>query len=224
MYWSLDWFKQSINTLAGQKTLLRTPPSTPDRARKKTVAAPPDITLAWTVFLREAGAYQLVSMRLPEQAAQPVQFNYLAPNAAHERARSPQCLTANRRDQTERTLCRQEPRQPLHRRHLSLTHGKLRRSARSHRHDCRSTDDAAVRRHRLDAVPRSTPQKARCSFKHQPTAKTASCWPMPHRPGRLNTSPCIPPRYCSKPASRSPCNRWRRSTPSICATFGARCL
>ncbi|WP_034296894.1 sulfite reductase flavoprotein subunit alpha [Herbaspirillum sp. RV1423] len=92
MYWAFDWFKQGVNALAGQETPMRmAPPQKKDKKDKgekaETPPAPLDLTLAWSVFQREAGPYTLVSMRLPEKAAQAIQFTYLPPDAAHERAR-----------------------------------------------------------------------------------------------------------------------------------------
>lgn len=94
MYWAFDWFKKGVNTLAGQDTPARVAP--PQKKTKKqgddagamiasTLSA--DLTLAWTTFLREAGPYTQVSMRLPEKPSQAIQFTYLAPGATHERAR-----------------------------------------------------------------------------------------------------------------------------------------
>lgn len=99
MYWAFDWFKSGVNTLAGQEAPVRAAQPKRDKPKgmnmekeksqaENGAAAPLDVTLAWTTFLREAGPYKLVSMRLPEKAAQPVQFNYLSPDAAHERARN----------------------------------------------------------------------------------------------------------------------------------------
>lgn len=99
MYWAFDWFKSGVNTLAGQETPVRAPQAKRDKPKDKEKdpsekmaaakeAAPLDVSLAWTTFLREAGPYTLASMRLPEKASQPIQFNYLLPDAAHERARN----------------------------------------------------------------------------------------------------------------------------------------
>lgn len=110
MYWAFDWFKSSVNTLAGEATQARVaPPQKRERPRnldnkegkeakegrdhkghkEEADSAPPlDLTLAWNTFLREAGPYTLVSMRIPEKTSQPIQFNYLLPDAAHERARN----------------------------------------------------------------------------------------------------------------------------------------
>jgi len=104
MYWAFDWFKAGVNSLAGQEMPVRAQqPKGAKRDKPKGMGmnmdkekdkekdqaeAPLDVTLAWTTFLREAGNYTLVSMRLPEKAVQPVQFNYLLPDASHERARN----------------------------------------------------------------------------------------------------------------------------------------
>lgn len=94
MYWAFDWFRKGVNTLAGQDTPVRVAP--PQKKMKKqhdgagtdtASTLPADLTLAWDTFQRNAGPYTLVSMRLPENASQPIQFTYLAPDAAHDRAR-----------------------------------------------------------------------------------------------------------------------------------------
>ncbi len=103
MYWAFDWFKSGVNSLAGQE--VRAPQARREKPKgmgmsmgttvdkekdksEKTEAAPLDLTLAWNVFLREAGPYTLVNIRMSDKTAQPVQFNYLLPDASHERARN----------------------------------------------------------------------------------------------------------------------------------------
>ena len=105
MFWAFDWFRAGVNTLAGQETPVRAQQSKDakrdkpkgmgmnmekDKAEKteKTEAAPLDLTLAWNTFVREAGPYTLVNIRIAEKTTQPVQFNYLLPDASHERARN----------------------------------------------------------------------------------------------------------------------------------------
>ncbi|MFC5475280.1 PepSY domain-containing protein [Paraherbaspirillum soli] len=87
MYFAFGWFKQAADFLAGQ--------SAPQGAPKKLAKAAPrpsvptDLTLTWSVFLRETGgAYSSAQLRLPEQLGQPVQINYLDPDPAHEQARN----------------------------------------------------------------------------------------------------------------------------------------
>src|SRR5450830_1203223 len=110
MYWAFDWFKSGVNALAGEETPVRAPQSKDakrdkpkgmgmnmekdkDKSEKsdkadKTESAPLDLTLAWNTFVREAGPYTLVNIRIAEKTTQPVQFNYLLPDASHERARN----------------------------------------------------------------------------------------------------------------------------------------
>jgi len=110
MFWAFDWFRAGVNTLAGQETPVRAPQSKDakrdkpkgmgmnmekdkDKSEKsdkadKTESAPLDLTLAWNTFVREAGPYTLVNIRIAEKTTQPVQFNYLLPDASHERARN----------------------------------------------------------------------------------------------------------------------------------------
>ena len=105
MFWAFDWFRAGVNTLAGQETPVRAPQARRDKPKgmgmnmerekdkekdkaEKTEAAPLDLTLAWNTFVREAGPYTLVNIRIAEKSTQPVQFNYLLPDARHERARN----------------------------------------------------------------------------------------------------------------------------------------
>src|SRR5450830_365411 len=99
MYWAFDWFKSGINTLAGQETSARAPQPKRDKPKgmgmdkekdtaEQSATAPLDLSLAWTTFVREAGPYTLVNIRLPEKTTQAIQFNYLLPDASHERARN----------------------------------------------------------------------------------------------------------------------------------------
>ena len=93
LFWAFDWFKQGVYTLAGETMPVRAN-APKDKAKDKskpvnaTPVAPTDLSLAWDSFLREAGPYTLVSLRLPEQADGILQFNYLDPAASHERARN----------------------------------------------------------------------------------------------------------------------------------------
>src|SRR5450830_1554718 len=99
MYWAFDWFKSGINTLAGQETSARAPQPKRDKPKgmgmdkekdtaEQSATAPLDLSLAWTTFVREAGPYTLVNIRLPEKTTQAIQLNYLLPDASHERARN----------------------------------------------------------------------------------------------------------------------------------------
>ncbi|KAF1048433.1 MAG: Sulfite reductase [NADPH] flavoprotein alpha-component [Herbaspirillum frisingense] len=101
-YWALDWFKQGVNTLAGEGR----PPQQMQRAgnggkqqggehghkekdnAKEEVAAPLDLTLAWKAFLEKAPHFANAQMRLPEKSTQPIQILFLGEQAPHERARS----------------------------------------------------------------------------------------------------------------------------------------
>lgn len=87
-YWALDWFKDGVNTLAGES---RRAPTQRGEGKKKEAAAAPvplDLTLAWNSFLTQAPDYQNAQLRLPEQGTQPVQIFFLSHDAPHERARS----------------------------------------------------------------------------------------------------------------------------------------
>ncbi|MFJ3048018.1 PepSY domain-containing protein [Herbaspirillum chlorophenolicum] len=96
-YWALDWFKQGVNTLAGEG---RAPQAQRaggggkqqggERSHKdkEEAPAPLDLTLAWDAFLAKAPHYQNAQLRLPEKATQPVQILFLGEHAPHERARS----------------------------------------------------------------------------------------------------------------------------------------
>ncbi|BEV14142.1 PepSY domain-containing protein [Herbaspirillum sp. DW155] len=86
-YWALDWFKDGVNTLAGES---RRPPMQRSEGKKKPAAdeaVPLDLTLAWNTFLAKAPDYQSAQLRLPEQGTQPLQIFFLDHDAPHERAR-----------------------------------------------------------------------------------------------------------------------------------------
>jgi sulfite reductase (NADPH) flavoprotein alpha-component len=93
-YWSLDWFKQGVNMLAGEGR-----PQQMQRGgnggsgerggkAKDEASAPLDLTLAWNAFLAKAPHYENAQLRLPEKSAQPLQILFLDEQAPHERARS----------------------------------------------------------------------------------------------------------------------------------------
>ncbi|WDZ97085.1 PepSY domain-containing protein [Herbaspirillum sp. WKF16] len=96
-YWALDWFKQGLNTLAGEgrpQQAQRAPGGKPggEHARKdkeKDEALPPlELTLAWNAFQARVPHFENAQMRLPEKSSQPIQILFLGENAPHERARS----------------------------------------------------------------------------------------------------------------------------------------
>ncbi|MCA1324944.1 sulfite reductase flavoprotein subunit alpha [Herbaspirillum sp. alder98] len=90
-YWALDWFKQGLNTLAGENRSQSAPRA---NARGNGPHAEPagngplDVTLAWNTFIAAEPDFTNAQLRLPEKSSQPVQFIYLGPQAPHERARS----------------------------------------------------------------------------------------------------------------------------------------
>ncbi|WP_433693610.1 PepSY domain-containing protein [Herbaspirillum seropedicae] len=89
-YWALDWFKDGVNTLAGET---RRAPMARGEGKKKdgpNNATPValDLTQAWNAFLAKAPDYQSAQLRLPEQGTQPLQIFFLGHDAPHERARS----------------------------------------------------------------------------------------------------------------------------------------
>ncbi|MCP3656037.1 PepSY domain-containing protein [Herbaspirillum sp.] len=87
-YWALDWFKDGLNTLAGES---RRPAMQRGEGKKKPAtdeAIPLELTQAWNSFLAKAPDYQSAQLRLPEQGSQPVQIFFLDHGAPHERARS----------------------------------------------------------------------------------------------------------------------------------------
>ncbi|WP_050464690.1 PepSY domain-containing protein [Herbaspirillum autotrophicum] len=89
LYWAFDWFKQGVNTLAGEAVSARPPaPKKPKMPAAAEAAGVVDLKLSWEVFLREAGNYTTATLRIPDKAGQAVQINYLTPDASHERARN----------------------------------------------------------------------------------------------------------------------------------------
>ncbi|MBB5390722.1 MULTISPECIES: sulfite reductase flavoprotein subunit alpha [unclassified Herbaspirillum] len=86
-YWALDWFKQGVDTLAGQERAPQAKRGAPPKD-KQDAPAPLDLTLAWNAFLAKAPHYQNAQLRLPEKTTQAVQILFLDEHAPHERARS----------------------------------------------------------------------------------------------------------------------------------------
>ncbi|MRT29496.1 sulfite reductase flavoprotein subunit alpha [Herbaspirillum sp. CAH-3] len=87
-YWALDWFKDGMNTLAGES---RRPAMQRGEGKKKPPAEDAtalELTQAWNSFLAKAPDYRSAQLRLPEQGSQPVQIFFLDHAAPHERARS----------------------------------------------------------------------------------------------------------------------------------------
>ncbi|MFJ3056334.1 PepSY domain-containing protein [Herbaspirillum sp. NPDC087042] len=93
-YWALDWFKDGVNTLAGEghkgAPMQRGGKGNGKGDGKKDDGAPVplELTQAWQAFLSKAPDYQNAQLRLPEQGSQPLQIFYLGHDAPHERARS----------------------------------------------------------------------------------------------------------------------------------------
>ena len=81
LYWSFDWVKNGVNTLAGETR--RGEGRRPSPAKQPET---PELTLAWTVFESAAGKTTQVNLRLPEKRNEAIQFNYLSVDASHERA------------------------------------------------------------------------------------------------------------------------------------------
>ena len=88
-YWSLDWFKQGVNALAGEARAPQAKRSGGnERKDKEEAPAPLDLTLAWNAFLAKVPHYENAQLRLPEKSTQAVQIFFLDEHAPHERARS----------------------------------------------------------------------------------------------------------------------------------------
>ncbi|EJN09961.1 sulfite reductase flavoprotein subunit alpha [Herbaspirillum sp. YR522] len=94
-YWALDWFKQGLNTLAGEgqaqakpRANARGTPGGKGAQADDAHQARLDLTLAWDTFIAAEPDFANAQLRLPEKSTQPVQFIYLDPQAPHERARS----------------------------------------------------------------------------------------------------------------------------------------
>eukprot|EP01022_Parablepharisma_sp_SALTPOND_P035045 TRINITY_DN939_c0_g3_i1.p2 TRINITY_DN939_c0_g3~~TRINITY_DN939_c0_g3_i1.p2 ORF type:complete len:854 (-),score=415.37 TRINITY_DN939_c0_g3_i1:3949-6510(-) len=89
-YWALDWFKEGVNTLAGESRKGAPMQRGGKGNGKKDEGAPVplELTQAWQAFLSKAPDYQSAQLRLPEQGTQPVQIFFLGHDAPHERARS----------------------------------------------------------------------------------------------------------------------------------------
>ncbi|MBB3214046.1 sulfite reductase (NADPH) flavoprotein alpha-component [Herbaspirillum sp. Sphag1AN] len=97
-YWSFDWVKLGVNTLAGESMPKRPgegngrKQSAGERGDKRNnpaeTAPVPDLNVAWNSFVTAAGPTTMVNLRIPDKAGEPVQFNYLTDQSPHERARN----------------------------------------------------------------------------------------------------------------------------------------
>ncbi|HEY4073402.1 MAG TPA: PepSY domain-containing protein [Herbaspirillum sp.] len=89
-YWSLDWLKQGVDGLIGQAQAgagQGKPASKPKPAARKPMPAD-QFARVWQEFTATVPAYRRVMLRLPERAGEPVQINYLEPDAPHDQALS----------------------------------------------------------------------------------------------------------------------------------------
>ncbi len=82
LWWSYDFYRTAVNTMAGVATPLRRPP--PPAAD----AGTPPISLdrVWTAFRLDVHDATRASIALPGDAATPLEIRYQTPSSAHERA------------------------------------------------------------------------------------------------------------------------------------------
>lgn len=81
LYWSYDWYKNSLYALTGA-----TPPIREVKLDKPAQGIM-GIEQAWPVFLRESGnAFHEVTLRFPEKKEHALEIRYLAAEPAHNRA------------------------------------------------------------------------------------------------------------------------------------------
>jgi sulfite reductase (NADPH) flavoprotein alpha-component len=100
-YWSLDWLKQGVDGLIGQtqgKSAQPKKQAQPGAGQEKSAgkskpaAREPmpaeQFARVWQGFTAAVPAYRRVMLRLPERPGEPVQINYLEPDAPHDQALS----------------------------------------------------------------------------------------------------------------------------------------
>jgi sulfite reductase (NADPH) flavoprotein alpha-component len=100
-YWSLDWVKRGVDKLIGQaqsNSAQAKKPAQDGAAQEKAASKPKpaareamqadQFARVWQGFTAAVPAYRSVTLRLPERAGEPVQINYLEPDAPYDRALS----------------------------------------------------------------------------------------------------------------------------------------
>lgn len=93
LYWSYDWYREGVHTLAGEPVLQkggpggRRGPPPQGQVQAEAPRAPANIDAQWQAFrLAVQDGYRLANLRLPERAGQPLQVMYLPEAAEHNRA------------------------------------------------------------------------------------------------------------------------------------------
>lgn len=87
MYWAFGWFKNTVDVMAGETPRQRNV-AKPIIATRDTHPIPVDLSLTWSIFLREAKGYRSAQVRLPEKPGEPIQITYFDVDASHEGARN----------------------------------------------------------------------------------------------------------------------------------------
>ncbi|GAB3628753.1 Sulfite reductase [NADPH] flavoprotein alpha-component [Pandoraea terrae] len=91
LYWSYDWYRSAMFSLAGVPEPARAKPAAKPageerHGEKRAPLAAPNLTAAWDVFTQAVPAYEKASVRMPERPGAPLQITYLDAGASHDRA------------------------------------------------------------------------------------------------------------------------------------------
>jgi sulfite reductase (NADPH) flavoprotein alpha-component len=92
LQWSYEWYRDGLYAMAGVERRAEGGPRReggprePRNAGDGGVAQSPDLTRAWQAFVQASPGYATVNINLGGAPGQPIEFRYLEPKGAHERA------------------------------------------------------------------------------------------------------------------------------------------
>lgn len=87
VYWAFDPVRDMVDGWMGTLRPPREAAAAKPKAAKPPKAEAADLTLSWATFQQTAPNWQMVFLRPPERASQPIQILWVAKNAPHVRAR-----------------------------------------------------------------------------------------------------------------------------------------
>lgn len=93
--WSYEWYRGGLNAITGTPTSVQGGgPPAGGGAKPQRAAPAVDVAAAFAAFDAAVPARSTVTLRLPATTGQPIEFSYLDPDPAHERANSRLVLDA----------------------------------------------------------------------------------------------------------------------------------
>jgi len=97
LQWSYEWYRDGLYAMAGVERRAEGGPREPRNAGRDAAAQSPNIAVAWQAFVQSSAptGYANVNINLGGAPAQPIEFRYLEPNGAHERAYSTLTIDAD---------------------------------------------------------------------------------------------------------------------------------